>query len=268
MSVNHLCREAYGIRGDSALTLEIELTVGKSAHFNGKSKLAEERIPEGIQLVHIKSHRQTDNSATSLSLGIGSKLLKLIFVEIERIVLRLVGNGLFATVSADKSASAAEIVDGKLTAVVTALTGNALDGICKALHLLVGENARITLVLLHLLGVKRRAVSTHHSCDVGTNDLYSDLLLKCAKNRVVEERAALNHYSLSKLLCRVNSYNLIKRVLNYANRKSGRDIFNGNALLLRLLDRGVHKYRTSRSQINGIVSEKTEICKLVDGVTQ
>ena len=66
MAVHKLCREADRVAGDGLLTALIKLSGrgGGVVHF--EFQLGEEAVPEGVQLVHIESHRDAQLAADTL----------------------------------------------------------------------------------------------------------------------------------------------------------------------------------------------------------
>ena len=77
--------------------------------------------------------------------------------------------------------------------------------------------------------------------------------------------AALYHNMLSEILGIGELDDLIQCVLDYGVRKSRRNIRNGCALLLRLLDIGIHKNGAPRSEVNRSFCEQRFFCKILGG---
>ena len=74
--------------------------------------------------------------------------------------------------------------------------------------------------------------------------------LERAQNGLIEERAAL-HDNVRAELARVGELDdLIERVFDDGVGKARRDIGHARALLLRLLDVGIHKHRAARAKID------------------
>ena len=115
---------------------------------------------------------------------------------------------------------------------------------------------------------KRRTVSAHQRGELRTDDIRADFLLKCPQNAVVEEGSALRHDVLAETFGVRATDDLVERVFHHADRKPGGDVFNRRAVLLRLLDRAVHKDRATRTEIHGRVGKQTELCELLGRVTE
>ena len=84
MSVSQLCRIAYGVRGDSVLTLEVKVSCALCGKLCGKAKSVEESSPES-KLIVIAENEGDSDSGNGL---FGSTLVrkasdKLVFVFVK-----------------------------------------------------------------------------------------------------------------------------------------------------------------------------------------
>ena len=61
----------------------------------------------------------------------------------------------------------------------------------------------------------------------------------------------------AQLLGTAHANDLIQRIFDHADGQAGGDVFDGNTVLLRLLDGGVHKHRAARAQVYGLIGKKT-----------
>ena len=110
---------------------------------------------------------------------------------------------------------------------------------------------------------QRRAERAHDARDVGARDLRAGDTLKRAQHGLVEERAAL-YDDVRAELARVGELDdLIKSVLDDGVGKTGGDIGDACALLLRLLDVGVHKHRAARAEVDGGLGKKRLVCEFL-----
>ena len=113
-----------------------------------------------------------------------------------------------------------------------------------------------------------RAEGTHDAGDVGTNDVAAGDFLERAQHSVVIEGAALYNDVLTQLRGRGYLHDLEQRVFDDGIGKTGGDIGYARALLLRLLDAGVHENRAARAKVNGILRKKSCLCKIHHRVIQ
>ena len=111
MSVSKLCGIAYGVRGDSMLTLEVKVSCALCGKLCGKAKSVEESCPES-KLIVIAENKGNSDSGDGL---FGSTLVrkasdKLVFVFVKTGSLFLFGDArtLFAAVSADELVTVGE----------------------------------------------------------------------------------------------------------------------------------------------------------------
>ena len=92
------------------------------------------------------------------------------------------------------------------------------------------------------------------------------LLLEGAEDSLIVERTALHDDLPAQLFGAGRTDDLVQRVLDDADGQARRDILDGRAVLLGLLDRAVHKDGAAAAQIHGAVGEEAEGRELLDVV--
>ena len=112
-----------------------------------------------------------------------------------------------------------------------------------------------------LLCDKRRAESTHKSCNVGTDCINARDLLECTEYGFVVERTALYYDVATEILCVRKFYYFVKCIFDYGICKSCRNIGDRCPFFLRLLYVGVHEYGTACTEVNGMRCKQSLICK-------
>ena len=85
-------------------------------------------------------------------------------------------------------------------------------------------------------------VSAHQTGDVRADDLDAHLLLEGAEDGFVVEGAALHDDLPAQLLGAGGADDLIQGILDDADGQARRDVLDGCAILLGLLDRAVHEH--------------------------
>ena len=93
--------------------------------------------------------------------------------------------------------------------------------------------------------------------------MYAGDLLEASKYSVVVESSALYNDVLAEILGIGQLDHLKQCVFDNGVSKSGRDVGNGCAFLLRLLNLGIHKYGTTGTQINWILGKKSFLCEIL-----
>ena len=249
------------------LTLHVHIAGGNVAEDGLKAEFAQECRPERQKFVVVQAKRQTDGRNRICDAGrlaVALELLQLPFIKVGQVGLFGSAERTLTAVARNEAAAAAEVVDGQVAVVLA-------DAAARRAHIVLEarENVRADergAVLAVVLGVQRRAVSTHETRDSRAGNIAADFLLERAQDGVIEERAALYDNVLTEVVRRVRTDNLVQRVLDNRYRQTGRNRVNARAVLLRLLDRGVHEHRAARTQINGVLCEQTQLAELLDGV--
>ena len=92
----------------------------------------------------------------------------------------------------------------------------------------------MTTLVFH--GIKGRAIGAHQPGHTGADHLALQFLLKSPQNRIVEEGATLYHDVLPQFAGAGGSYDFVQGIFDYADGKARRNILDGCAIFLRLLD--------------------------------
>ena len=71
---------------------------------------------------------------------------------------------------------------------------------------------------------------------------------------------------LAQLVGASGADDLIEHVFDNAHRKAGRDILDAGAILLRLLDRGIHKDSAAGAQVHRVLGKQSQAGKFLCGV--
>ena len=254
VTVGELGRIALGFRRDALHAQLVDRARGERGEDDAEAEVAEERRPERIVFVHVQYARDADLAARRifrLERGIGEYALTLVGEDIfAGFGSAFAAQRLFAAVAAHMAAAAGEDADREHAVVLAALTACGRGLVRELLDLLKREHC----ALLPVVAVAReqcRAERAHDARDVGTRDLRARDALKRAQHGLVEECAAL-YDDVRAELARVGELDdLIKSVLDDGVGKAGGDIGDACALLLRLLDVGVHKYGAARAEVHG-----------------
>ena len=114
--------------------------------------------------------------------------------------------------------------------------------------------------------MQRRAISAHEAGNGRTGDVAADLLLERAQYGIVEEGAALYDDMPAEVIGRMGTDDLVKRVLDDRHGQTGGDRVDSGAVLLRLLDRRVHKHGAARAEVDRMLRKQAELAELLDGV--
>ena len=272
MAVHQLRREADGIRRDGRLTGDIQLAAGERGNGHVKAQIGEQRMPERQQLVHVQAHRQADRAARGVFPAVvhdGEQLFLLISVEVQAALLLVAGNRAVAAIAADEPAAAAEVVDRQAAVVFAQAAARLLDVVGEAVQRVEAEHGAFARVQRALLfGVQRRAVSAHQARDIRTDHVHAQLVFKRAEHRVVEERAALHDDMLAKLLRAGAADDLVQRVLDDRDGQAGGNIGHVRAVLLRLLDGGIHEHRAAGAEIDRLARGQTQLGEILDLIAQ
>ena len=93
---------------------------------------------------------------------------------------------------------------------------------------------------------------THDTCNIRSGCLAAGNLFKAAQNSIIIESTTLYNDIFSEFARIRKLDNLKQCILDDGVGKSGGNIRNGSAFLLRLFYLGIHKYRTACSEIDRI----------------
>ena len=177
-------------------------------------------------------------------------------------------NSALASVPADKLASSAEFVDSQ-PAVIGAASAVCHGGcIFQGIDLFNREHSSFFAFFVTLPGDQSRAERSHDPCNIRTDCMAVGDFFKASENCVIIKGSALYHNVLSELRGVGNLDYFVKRIFDNGIGKSGRNIRNLCSFFLSLFHLGVHKYRTSCSEINGMFCIKSRFCKILHTVVQ
>ena len=160
--------------------------------------------------------------------------------------------------------AAAKVVDGKHAAVradaavrVGKLDLQVVDG-------LAVKQGGYTVNTCAVAGEKSGAVGTHDTCNIRTDDVSAGEQLKSTERCIGHEGTTLNNAVLANLAEVAELDDLEQGVLDDGVRKTGSNVADGCAFLLRLLNAGVHEDGTARAQVNRECCLGCGGCKLAD----
>ena len=97
------------------------------------------------------------------------------------------------------------------------------------------------VLVVHARG-ERGAERAHQAGDVRAGHLALGEQFERAQHGVIEEGAALHDDRIAELAGIAQLDDLVQRVPDHGVAQTGGDVLDGRALLLRLLDRGVHEH--------------------------
>ena len=228
--------------------------------------------PERIILVDVQNAGNADGSANRLLAGqrlIPEEPAELVLIHIrDAVVCFLKAKSSFTAVSGNELSAVTEMVDSEPAVVAAPSAVLKCCGEGQVLHFLKGEHGGRPTFVIALSGNQSRSEGAHDAGNVRTDDAAAGNLLECAKNGVVVEGTALNDDILSELCRRRHLHDLEQRILDDGIGKACGDIGDLRALLLRLLDAGVHKHRAACAQINRIFGKEGCLCEILYGIVE
>ena len=136
---------------------------------------------------------------------------------------------------------------------------------CKVFQL-IQRNQRAGLFLVRHC-VQGCTIRAHQAGNHRTGDISANFHFKRAQNRIIQEGTALYNDVLAEIVRRMRTNDFIQCVLDNTDRQTGRDGVNACAVLLRLLDRRVHKYGAARAEVNRMLCKQTQAAKFFDAVS-
>ena len=148
-----------------------------------------------------------------------------------------------------------EFIDGQHAAVAAAGAARGLRRILQLQNVRDGEHGR-SLPRPAVTGDQGRAERAHDACDIRAGGLDARDALKGAQHGLIVERAAL-HDDMAAHVAGIGKLNdLIQRIFDDGVGETSGDILHGRALLLRLLDVGVHEHGAARAQVRGVLCKQ------------
>ena len=269
MAVGKLGRVADGLGGHGLDAGLVGLAVGLVGEHDAEAELGKERVPERVVLVHVERARDADGAARGL-VGVEHRAVEeklvLVLKEVRRVVLCALAaaGALLAAVAGDEATAAAEVVDREQAVVraAPAVDVGVLD--LQVVDLVAGKKPGGALLTRAVAGKKRRAVGAHAARHVGADHVATGQELEGAQRGVGHEGAALDYAVLSDLVEVAQLDYLKEGVLDDGVRKAGGHVADGRALLLGLLDAGVHKDGAAAAQIHGRRGAHGRLGELLD----
>ena len=265
VTVHELSRITDGIRRNRVLTLCVHGAGRNIRQHNFKIQMRQERVPERQQFKHIESKRNADSRLARLALAVLLQAIELVLIQIRQLELISAAKRTFTAIAGDKFAAAREHGNRQGTVIGAHA---ALDGgcfMCKVFQL-IQRNQRAGLFLVcHC--VQGCAIRAHQAGNHRTGDISANFHFKRAQNRIIQERTALYHDVLAEIVRRMRTNNFIQRIFDNTDGQTGRNGVNACAVLLRLLDRRVHKYGAARAEVNRMLCKQTQAAKFFDAVS-
>ena len=271
MAVGELRGIALGLGRNGLHAALVEPAVGERREDHAEAEGLEKCRPEGVVLVHIQHTRDAELTARR-SLGrkrrIAEQPLALVGEKVRALFVRVrIARALLAAVAGGVAPPAGEARDRQHTAVGAAAAAQRLRLVLQRFDLRERKH-RGLLPMVVAAGDQRRAERAHESRNVGTDCLRAGDPLKRAQHSLVVKGAAL-HDNVRAKLTRVGELDdLIERVFDDGIGKPRRNIRHARALLLRLLDVGVHEYRAARAEIDRVRREQRFLGKALGAVAE
>ena len=234
-----------------------------------ETQLREERVPEGVVLVHVEGAGDT-HGAMRCGLGVKYRTIEQqLVLEGEEVGGERLGTlatrTLLAAIARDELTAVAEVVDRE-QAVVGAAAAVGLGLLhLEVVDLLAAEQGRGTVLAGTIAGEQGGAIAAHAAGDVRANRLAPGKLLERAQRRVTHEGAALDDDIFADLLRVAHLDDLEQRVLDDRVGEAGRDVANGRALLLGLLHARVHEDGAAAAKVNGLLGTHGGVREVLDG---
>ena len=176
----------------------------------------------------------------------------------------LLAEAALAAVARDELTLSVETVDGQAAVVGAALAVGTSGGVLQSVDLIDGKHGCFP-ALAAVSGDEGGAEGTHDAGDIRPDGFAVRDALKAAKDRVVVEGAALHDDVLSELRGVGDLDDLIQRVLDDGVGEAGRDVGDGRAFLLGLLDLGIHEDRAARAQVDRVFREQGFLREILHG---
>ena len=139
--------------------------------------------------------------------------------------------------------------------VVTLLTTCKWSIECERIKFVNTKNITFTAVPTFFCD-KCRTERTHNTCNIRTDNIFTCQKFKTTKYSVVVESTALNNDISTHLFGVTKFYNLVKSVSDNGIGKTCTDVTDSRTLFLGLFNTRIHKHRTTRTKVNGIVCHK------------
>ena len=268
MAVEQLGGITHRVRGDGALSLQIELPAGLRGEDYLEIEAGEQLEPEGQVLVHIQTEGDADPAPGAVPAALAMEGAKLCIFIPHQVGMPggLLAQGAGAAVARDEPPPAVKGIDCEGAVVGAQAAGGRLGGVGELLQGLRREQS--ALLQVQVPGGQGCAEGAHDARDGGAGDVPAQLQLKGPEYRVVVEGAALDHDMLPKIVGGGGTNDLVNGVFYDGDGKTGRDVLHAGSVLLSLLDAGVHKYGAAGAQVYRVLSEQAQLGEVCDGIAQ
>ena len=206
--VDQLGRVALGLAGDGLDAQLIELAGGLGRQGHVVSKALEKHRPEREVFVHVQHSGDSHHTAVRLVQGQGRVVEHPVVLVVEQVGDFLFGlfdsQAPLTAVAGDKTAAAAELVDGEHTVVIAALAPGHGGGVFQTGDFIKRQHGGLPGAVrgLHVPALpsdQRRAEGAHDAGDVGAHGLAAGNFLKAAQHGVVVKGSALNHHVAAQI---------------------------------------------------------------------
>ena len=256
MSVRNLGGIAFRLTGNGFNAEFVDLSGGLGRQDDTVSQFGKKSEPERIVFVKIQDPWNADRSPLRhfhAQRLIAEDAVVLVPEEIGRIGIDLrPSQSSFATVSGNILSATGKAIDRQPAAVGATFAGRHTGGILQRIDLINRQHRgrKSFLFMKALAGNEGGTEGTHNAGNVRSDRLTVGDFFKGAKHRIVVKGTALYHDVFAKLGSVGNLDDLKQCVFDDGVSKACRNICDRCALLLRLLDVGVHKHGTPGAEIN------------------
>ena len=122
--------------------------------------------------------------------------------------------------------------------------------------------------MIPLPGNEGRSEGAHDAGDIRTDGVAAGNLLKASEYRVVVEGSALDYHMGTQVRGLGNFDYLEQGVLDDGVGQSRGNVRHGSALLLSLLDVGVHEHGAAGAQVRGVLRKEGLFGEILNAVIQ
>ena len=152
--------------------------------------------------------------------------------------------------------------------VAAALTLHGVDLLAEGFQLLLRQHGAVCVFARAGFAVQRCAERAHKPRNIRADDVDAHFFFKGAQHRFIIKGTTLHNDVAPEFFGTGGADDLVQRVLDHRDGKTCADIFNRCTVLLRLLDRGIHKHGAAAAKVNGLVGKKTQRGKFLDVIAQ
>ena len=250
VAVHEFGREADVVRHDEAGRGFVGRHRRGTGEDNAQAAAREQRVPEGVFLVHVEAARNAHDGARTGHVGRAVEeqvQLFVVGVAARAVLAPLVAEHFFAAVAGVVAVAPGKAIDGDGAAVFAA--------VALALHALASragrEVARPHPFPRKAAGMERAAHGTHQFGPAAARHLAAREALEGPNHRVVLHRSALHDDVGAQLVGVFQAQHLVEAVFDHRIRQPGRYVAQRGPFAQRLLHLGVHKHGAARAQVVG-----------------